>query len=110
MSFLYDLRINRVMPLMVNPRLKQLAEGLKERGFLKGTVFEARSRAMGVEPYSFLIGAAVGSVATVIVGAVSIEFWLPRAIARLAGKTLQETTREVSRILAVPPAGVMRIA
>lgn len=113
MSLLAEFRLNRIAPLMNDPRIPRIVEGLKRDNFLRGTVVEARSRAQGVDPYDFLfgfiVGSIVGSAVTMIVGAVTIEFWLPRAIARFAGKTLQETTREVSRILAVPPAGVMRI-
>jgi len=77
----------------------KLAEGLKQREFLKGTVFEQNALQQGLDPYSLLIGVLIGIAATVIVGLFSIEIWLPRAIARVTGKTIEETARTVREIL-----------
>lgn len=107
MSFLAELRLGRVAPLLENPRLKQVIEGLRRDDFLRGTVIEARSRAMGLDPYSVLLGILIGAAAAVIVGAISMEVWLPRMIARLTRKSLEETSREVGKWLATTPVGAV---
>jgi len=105
LSILADLRLSRAAPLLEDPRLRRVIEGLRRDNFLEGTVLEARSRAMGMDPYSILLGILIGAAATMIVGAVTVELWLPRVISRLTRKTLEETSREVGKWLAGSPVG-----
>jgi len=106
MSFLAELRLSRVAPLLEDKRLKQVIEGLRRDDFLKGTVLEARSKAMGLDPYSVLLGILVGVASTMILGAVTVELWLPRMIARLTRKSLEEASREVGKWISTTPAGL----
>jgi len=99
LSILYDVRTRRLTPELLDDRVGKLVNGLKEREFLKGTVFEQRAVAQGLDPYSLLVGVALGAAATLLVGIFTIELWLPRAIARVTGKTLTEVTRTVQEIL-----------
>ena len=99
MALVYSLRMVRVAPEILDERLAKIVGGLREREFLRGTVFEKRSLAADVDPYSVLLGILIGIGVTLVLGLVTIELWLPKAIARVTGKTLRETKTVVMEIL-----------
>lgn len=96
---IFTLRTARLGPEVVDERITKVVQGLRQREFLKGTVFESRAVTMGLEPYSVLVGLLIGVAATIIVGMLTIELWLPKALARLTGKTITEVTRTVQEVL-----------
>jgi len=89
----------RVAPEIVDERIAKVVQGLREREFLKGTILEQRAQAMNVDPYSLLLGILIGIAITIVLGALTVEFWLPMAISRVTKKTLAETTKAVREIL-----------
>ena len=94
------LRINRIGPEMVDERIYMVVHRLRESKFLEGTVFEKRAQAMAMDPYSILLGIIIGIAVAVVAGMLTIEIWLPKAIARLTGRTVQEATKAVKEALA----------
>jgi len=96
---IYDLRLMRLAPEIVDERMAQVVKGLREREFLRGTVFEERALAADVDPYSLLLGILIGIGVTLVLGLATIEIWMPRVIARVTGKALRETTTAVMEIL-----------
>jgi len=99
MSLIYDLRLMRLAPEIVDERIAKVVQGLREREFLKGTVLEERAEKLQVDPYSLLLGILIGIAITMVLGVLTIEIWLPRAISRVTKKTLAETTKAVGEIL-----------
>ena len=99
MSLICDLRMVRLAPEILDERLGKIVQGLREREFLSGTVFERRALSADVDPYSLLLGILIGIAVTLVLGLVTIEIWLPKAIARVTGKTLRETRTVVMEIL-----------
>jgi len=93
------LRMSRLHPEMVDTRVAQVVNHLKEVKFLEGTLFEKRALEQGIEPYSLLIGILVGWATAVIIGLFTIELWLPRAISRITGKALTEVTTAVREVM-----------
>ena len=96
---LLNLRLVRLSPEVLDKRVARVVQGLRDREFLRGTVFERRALETGVDPYSLLLGILLGMAITLILGLVTIELWLPRAIARVTGKTLAETVKVVREAL-----------
>ena len=96
---LSNLRMARVTPEILDKRLANVVQGLREREFLRDTVFERRALSANIDPYSLLLGIVIGIGITVIFGLVTVEIWLPRAISRITGKALRETTTIVTEIL-----------
>lgn len=96
---LLDLRLMRVTPEVLDKRVAKIVQGLREREFLKGTVFEKRALEAEIDPYSLLLGILLGIAITLALGLITIELWLPRAIARVTGKSLAETVKVVREIL-----------
>ena len=96
---LSNLRMARVTPEILDNRIANVVQGLREREFLRDTIFERRALSADVDPYSLLLGILIGIGITVILGLVTVEIWLPRAIARITGKALRETTTVVTEIL-----------
>jgi hypothetical protein len=86
-------------PEVVDGRIAEVVEHLRRVEFLRGTRFEARAMELNVDPYSLLLGIVIGIAITAVLGLATIEIWLPRAIARLTGKTIEETMRAVSEAL-----------
>jgi hypothetical protein len=99
---LHDWRVRRVAPLLESEGLKKLIEGLKADGWLEGTVFEARCKALALDPYSVLLGIIIGMAIAVVGGFLTIEIWLPRMLARLTARSLDEAIKEVAKLLAPP--------
>lgn len=99
MAFIYSLRASRLGPEIIDERVARIVQGLKQREFLKGTIFEKRAVESGVDPYSLLLGILVGFAAAVILGALTIEMWLPSMIARITRKSITEATRAVREVL-----------
>jgi len=89
----------RVTPEVLDKRVAKIVQGLREREFLKGTVFEKRALEAEIDPYSLLLGILLGIAITLALGLITIELWLPRAIARVTGKSLAETVKVVREIL-----------
>lgn len=94
-----SLRAARLSPEIIDERIAQVVQGLKKKEFLKGTIFEERAMAMGVDPYSLLLGVLIGVALTLVLGLATIEIWLPRAISRLTGKAIAETKIAVTEAL-----------
>jgi len=99
MSLLYDLRLMRVAPTIIDEKIVRIVQGLKERRFLEGTVFEKMALEAKLDPYSLLSGIIIGIAITLVLGFFTVKFWLPRVIARITGKTIAETARVVREIL-----------
>jgi hypothetical protein len=99
MSF-FGLRALRITPGILDEKIANLVKNMKAAEFLKGTQFEARYVAMGVDPYTILIGFILGVAATLLLGALTLEIWLPRTIARITGKTIAEATKAVTAAIA----------
>ena len=99
MALIYDVRMVRLAPEILDRRLAKIVQGLREREFLRGTVFEKRALEADVDPYSVLLGVLIGVGVTLVLGLVTIELWLPKAIARVTGKTIRETTKVVMDIM-----------
>ena len=99
LPLIYELRIMRLAPEILDERIAKVVQGLRERKFLKGTVLEQRAQNLQVDPYSLLLGILIGMAVTVVLGALTFELWLPMAISRLTKKTLAETTKTVREIL-----------
>jgi len=99
MALLSDLRMARLTPEVLDEKLAGVVKGLRDREFLKDTIFEKRALAASVDPYSLLLGILIGMALTVVLGLVTVEIWLPKAISRVTRKSLSETTRIVKEIL-----------
>ena len=97
---LFGLRAMRISPNIIDDRIATIVSNLRMADFLKGTQLEARAITMGLDPYSILLGFLVGVAATLVLGTVTLEIWLPRTIARITGKTIAETTKAVTVALA----------
>lgn len=93
------LRVARLSPEVIDERIAKVVQGLRQREFLKGTILEQRALAMGVDPYSLLLGLLIGIAITLVLGIATIEFWLPKAISRLTGKAIAETEKTIREIL-----------
>ena len=70
---LFGLRALRISPNIIDEKIAAVVRSLKTVEFLKGTQFEARAVAMGVDPYSVLLGFLVGVAATLVLGALTLE-------------------------------------
>lgn len=100
MQSLFGLRVNR---LEINPQAELLSRVVKELRrveFLKRTVLEKKALEAGMDPYTLLLGILIGVAACLILSLFTVELWLPRAIARITGWTLEETRMTVMKILA----------
>lgn len=97
---LFGLRAMRISPNIIDDRIAAAVANLKTTEFLKGTQLEARAVAMGADPYSILLGFLVGVAATLVLGTLTLEIWLPRTIARITGKTIAEATKAITVALA----------
>jgi hypothetical protein len=93
---LLDLRLG---PDLLDKRVARVVQGLREREFLKGTVFERGALEAGIDPYSLLLGILLGIAVTLVLGLVTVEIWMPRAISRLTGRALAESRKAVMEIL-----------
>jgi hypothetical protein len=93
------LRAERLSPEIIDERIAKIVKRLKEKEFLKGTVFEARAMQMNVDPYSLLLGVLLGMALTIVLGMATIEIWLPRALSRITGKAISEARRAVTEAL-----------
>lgn len=96
---MYEIRLARLTPNVVDERIAKVVAGLREREFLKGTVFEKRALEMAVDPYSLLLGILIGIAITMIIGFATMEIWLPKAISRITRKKIEETTKAIREIL-----------
>ena len=96
----FGFRALRVNPGILDEKIATLVKNLKAVEFLKGTHFEARFVAMGVDPYSILIGMIIGSAAVLLLGAVTLELWLPAYLSRLTGRTIAEATKAITVAIA----------
>jgi len=97
---LFGLRAMRISPNIIDDRIAAAVANLKTVEFLKGTQFEARAVAMSVDPYSVLLGFLVGVAATLVLGTLTLEIWLPRTIARITGKTIAEAAKAITAAIA----------
>lgn len=97
---LFGLRALRISPNIIDEKIAAVVSNLRTVEFLKGTQFEARAVTMGVDAYSVLLGFLLGIAATLVLGALTLEIWLPRTIARLTGRTIAEATKAVTAALA----------
>lgn len=89
--------------LDIDARINTVVKSLREAKFLEGTRFETRAMEQGMDPYSILLGFLLGVAATIIMGLLTLEIWVPKAIARMTGKTITETTKAVREALGVKP-------
>jgi hypothetical protein len=97
---LFGLRAMRISPNIIDDRIAAVVSNLRAVEFLKGTQLEARAVTMGVDPYSILLGFLVGVAATLVLGTLTLEIWLPRTIARITGKTIAEAAKAITVALA----------
>jgi len=85
--------------ILFESRIMKVVQRLKEIEFLKDTRFEKMAVASGLDPYSVLLGILIGMAATVVIGFLTMELWLPRAISRVTQKTVRETQKIVREVL-----------
>jgi len=97
---LFGLRAMRISPNIIDDRIAAIVSNLRTAEFLKGTQFEARAVTMGADPYSVLLGFLVGVAATLVLGTLTLEIWLPRTISRITGKTIAEATNAIKLAMA----------
>ena len=74
-------------------QITPVVEKLREKKFLEGTRFAEKALEQGLEPYSFLLGVLVGIGLTLVFGLLTVEYWLPKAIAKVTGKSIEEVMK-----------------